>query len=49
MGQILTLDACLPPAPDGKARDHAFANDPGGHAAPLAWADARLIAAYTRD
>jgi transposase len=33
-----TLDCC-PPAPDGKARDRAFPNDPGGFAALLAWAD----------
>ena len=33
-----TLDCCLL-APDGAAREKAFANDPGGHAALLAWAD----------
>jgi transposase len=33
-----TLDCCLL-APDGKARDRAFPNDPGGFAALLAWAD----------
>ncbi|OWK35273.1 IS110 family transposase [Fimbriiglobus ruber] len=33
-----TLDACLL-TPDGKARDHAFANDPDGHAALVAWVD----------
>jgi len=31
------LDCCLL-APDGKARGHAFPNDPGGFAALLAWA-----------
>ncbi len=34
-----TLDACLLPAPGGKARDRTFANDPAGHAALAAWAD----------
>ena len=34
-----TLDACLLPAPGGKARERAFANDPAGHAALAAWAD----------
>jgi transposase len=34
-----TLDACLLVDPDGKARSHAFANDPGGHAALAGWAD----------
>ena len=33
-----TLDCCLL-APDGAAREKAFANDPGGHAALLARAD----------
>jgi transposase len=33
-----TLDACLL-LPGGKARAATFANDPGGHAALLAWAD----------
>ena len=32
------LDACLL-APDGATREKAFANDPAGHAALLAWAD----------
>src|SRR5437763_1770609 len=32
-----TFDACLVPA-DGKPRHQAFANDPPGHAALLAWA-----------
>lgn len=36
-----TLDACLLPAPGGKPRAASFANDPGGHAALAAWADAR--------
>jgi transposase len=36
------LDACLL-LPGGKAKEHAFANDPRGHAALLAWAD-RLAA-----
>ena len=34
-----TLDACLLPAPGGKPRERAFANDPAGHAALAAWAD----------
>ena len=34
-----TLDACLLPAPGGKARERAFANDAAGHAALAAWAD----------
>ena len=34
-----TLDACLLPAPGGKARGRAFANDAAGHAALAAWAD----------
>ena len=34
-----TLDACLLPAPGGKPRTQAFANDPAGHAALAAWAD----------
>jgi transposase len=34
-----TLDARLLPA-DSRPRDHSFPNDPGGHAALLAWADA---------
>lgn len=34
-----TLDACLLPADGGKPRFGAFANDPPGHAALLAWAD----------
>ena len=33
-----TFDACLL-TPDGKAREKAFPNTPGGHAAVLAWAD----------
>src|SRR4051794_4034201 len=33
-----TPDGCLL-TPDGKARDHAFPNGPGGFAALLAWAD----------
>jgi hypothetical protein len=33
-----TLDACLL-LPQGKERQSAFANDPRGHAALLAWAD----------
>ncbi len=33
-----TFDACLL-TPDGKAREKAFPNDPGGFAALLAWAD----------
>ena len=33
-----TLDACLLPAPGGKPRTRAFANDPAGHAALAAWA-----------
>jgi transposase len=33
-----TLDCCLL-LPGGKAKEHAFANDPKGHAALLAWAD----------
>ena len=33
-----TLDACLL-LPGGKAKEHAFGNDPRGHAALLAWAD----------
>lgn len=33
------LDACLPPAPGGKPRTQAFANDAGGHAALASWAD----------
>jgi transposase len=33
-----TLDACLL-APGGRAKEHAFANDPTGHAALVAWAD----------
>jgi transposase len=33
-----TLDACRL-TPDGKTHEHAFPNDPGGHAALLAWAD----------
>jgi transposase len=33
-----TLDACLLLA-GGATREHAFANDPAGHAALLAWAD----------
>jgi transposase len=33
-----TLDACLLLA-GGTTREHAFANDPAGHAALLAWAD----------
>ena len=32
------LDCCLL-LPGGKAREHAFGNDPRGHAALLAWAD----------
>ncbi len=36
-----TLDACLLPAPGGKARERAFANDAAGHAALAAWADGR--------
>jgi transposase len=36
-----TLDACLLPAPDGKPRARAFANDAAGHAALGAWADAQ--------
>src|SRR5207249_11481891 len=41
-----TLDACLLP-PGGKARTHAFPNDPGGHAALLAWADSQAAGAPT--
>jgi transposase len=33
-----TLDCCLL-LPGGKAKEHAFANDPRGHAALTAWAD----------
>jgi transposase len=33
-----TLDCCLL-VPGGKVKEHAFANDPRGHAALLAWAD----------
>ena len=33
-----TSDACLL-TPNGKTREHAFPNDPGGHAALLGWAD----------
>jgi hypothetical protein len=32
-----TLDACLL-LPGGRAKEHAFGNDPRGHAALLAWA-----------
>ena len=35
-----TLDACLLPAPGGKARERAFANDAAGHAALAEWATA---------
>jgi len=42
-----TLDCCLL-APDGKARDHAFPNDPGGFAALRAWADGHGAGATTR-
>jgi transposase len=40
-----TLDACLLPAPDGKARTQTFANDGAGHAALAAWADEHAGAA----
>jgi transposase len=33
-----TLDACLL-LPTGRAKEHAFGNDPRGHAALVAWAD----------
>jgi len=35
-----TLDACLLPAPGGKHHARSFPNDPAGHAALAAWADA---------
>ena len=34
-----TLDVCFLPAPGGKPRSAAFANDAAGHAALAAWAD----------
>src|SRR4051812_10262349 len=41
-----TLDACLLP-PDGTTREATFANDPGGFAALLAWADRHAPGAAT--
>jgi len=41
-----TLDCCLM-TPDGKTRDRAFPNDPGGFAALLAWADRHAPGAGT--
>jgi transposase len=41
-----TLDCGLM-TPDGKTRDHAFPNDPGGFAALLAWADRHAPGAGT--
>jgi transposase len=42
-----TLDCCLL-TPDGKTRDHAFPNDPAGHAALAAWADRHTSGADAR-
>ena len=42
-----TLDACLL-GPEGRARQAAFANDPKGHAALIAWADRHAAGAELR-